>query len=110
TVLVDQSTPSCCHFRKIVFGPKEPGALSVIVVNWSKVRVNCVVPLERPLLSVGVTPMVTPLFGLEEATVTVRGIGTLNVSEYAPVVSDSSNALAKIVYVPATGKVMKSIP
>ena len=58
---------------------------------------NCVVPFPRPLLSDGITVTAIPVFGLDDATVRVRGAGALRVNEYDPVVFDGLNALAQMV-------------
>src|SRR5687768_6490335 len=96
-VEVDQSAPSLSHFRKTTPSATEPGALRVTVVNWLKVRVNCVVPSERPLLSDGFRFTAIPLFGLDDATVRVRSSGLVRVKVYAPVVSLEAKAFAQMV-------------
>jgi hypothetical protein len=47
------------------------GALNETVEFWLNTRLNVVVPPARLLLSSWFPVMLTPLFGLEEATVTV---------------------------------------
>src|SRR5437870_7666654 len=66
-----RSTPSFCHFWK-VFPPVVAGALNETVAFWLKTRVNVVVPPALLLLSSWYPVMLTPLLGLDDATVSVR--------------------------------------
>ena len=68
---VVKSTPSSCHFWKVL-PPAVDGAVRLTLVLVLYTRVNCVTPLPWPLLSFGLTVTLTPLAGLEEATVRVR--------------------------------------
>jgi hypothetical protein len=60
------------------------------------VRVNCVVLVPCPLLSFGLTVIVTPLVGLEEATVNVRtGCKVVNETIFPLTVPPAFDATAR---------------